>query len=172
MPRISQLPSMVTADNSDELAIVDTSGSITQKISAKDLATSLPQKFDDSTIDGAKLDASSFPITNTVDSNGWTVKDYGLFKKYFKVVNVSTGSLSSLSANDNAGSTNAPSGIAPQNLLFSCDRYSGFSTSRYSIGLSNTDSTVAGTGLTISMRNITSATISDSGQVLIWAITR
>ena len=37
MPRISQLPSLTTADNADEIAIVDTSASTTKKITRGDL---------------------------------------------------------------------------------------------------------------------------------------
>ena len=42
MPRISQLPSLTEADNSDEIAIVDVSSSTTKKITRGDLLKALP----------------------------------------------------------------------------------------------------------------------------------
>ena len=62
MPRISALPSLTTADSSDQLAIVDTSASVTKKITRSDLLKGpFPNNsvttaaITDSSVTGAKI---------------------------------------------------------------------------------------------------------------------
>lgn len=50
MPRISQLPSLATADSGDELPIVDVSASTTKKISKADYLKDAADYMDDSSI--------------------------------------------------------------------------------------------------------------------------
>ena len=68
MPRISQLPSLTAADNSDEIAIVDVSASTTKKITRGDLLKApLPTKsvttaaVADNAITADKVDFATFP---------------------------------------------------------------------------------------------------------------
>ena len=67
MPRISNLPALTTPDNSDELAIVDTSASVTKKITRGDLLKApLPTDsvttaaITNGTITADKINTSSF----------------------------------------------------------------------------------------------------------------
>ena len=70
MPRISQLPSLTTADNADEIAIVDVSSSTTKKITRGDLLKApLPANsvntaaVVDNAIKADKVDFTTFDIT-------------------------------------------------------------------------------------------------------------
>lgn len=77
MPRISQLPSLTTADNADEIAIVDVSASTTKKITRGDLLKSpLPTNsvttaaVADNAITASKIDFTTlnfgnYPTTET-----------------------------------------------------------------------------------------------------------
>lgn len=76
MPRISQLTSLTTADNSDELPIVDVSASVTKKITRGDLLKApLPTNsvttaaITDSSVTAAKLDLANFPGGLSANAN-------------------------------------------------------------------------------------------------------
>lgn len=81
MPRISQLPSLTAADNSDEIAIVDVSAAATKKITRGDLLKApLPANsvttaaITDGAVTAPKIDFTTFAPTT---SNGWTVSADG-----------------------------------------------------------------------------------------------
>ena len=68
MPRISQLPSLTTADNADEIAIVDVSASTTKKITRGDLLKApLPNNsvttaaIANNAVTAPKIDSATFP---------------------------------------------------------------------------------------------------------------
>jgi hypothetical protein len=79
MPRISQLPSLATPDDADELAIVDASASVTKKITREDFFAGAPAVFTELTTDvlnvgsqtpTADWTTSVAPTTVTNNGNG------------------------------------------------------------------------------------------------------
>lgn len=90
MPKISELPALAKATSEDLIPIVDDAGNITKKVRAAD---SVPLKGvglgdinGGSTAGVLKTDASGTVsvATNSVDANGWKVRDFGTFKRYTK----------------------------------------------------------------------------------------
>ena len=91
MPRISQLPSLTTADNSDEIAIVDTSASTTKKITRGDLLKApLPAN---SVTTAALGEISNIYTSGTVDLNDFTKTGFYSFTSGLTTItNVPVGS--------------------------------------------------------------------------------
>lgn len=126
MPRISQLPSLATADNADEIAIVDVSASTTKKITRGDLLKApLPTNsvttaaIADSAVTAAKIDFTTGiwweelgRATNSVASTANLVVNIPVEKrrKYYKIIvafeRATTGSVTypMVQINNDAGS--------------------------------------------------------------------
>ena len=88
MPRISQLPSLTAADNSDEIAIVDVSSSTTKKITRGDLLKApLPNNavttaaVTDNAVTAPKIDFTTLSTTEKVVGKDDTGKD--IFERVF-----------------------------------------------------------------------------------------
>lgn len=83
MPRISQLPSLTIADNSDEIAIVDVSSSTTKKITRGDLLKApLPDNsvttaaVANGAITADKVDFATFPkLASVTGTNSFTTEN-------------------------------------------------------------------------------------------------
>lgn len=67
MPRISQLTSLTTPENADEIAIVDTSASVTKKITRGDLLSGAPLPAD--TVDTQAIEDGSVTTAKQADGS-------------------------------------------------------------------------------------------------------
>ena len=139
MPRISQLPSLTTADNADEIAIVDTSASTTKKITRGDLLKApLPNNsvttaaIANNAVTAGKLDLTTFI---SPDSASWKVTTLPSGKKQYRRVLV--GSDVSVGGN----STGATQTVAPPTGISGTDMLSGtyLLTSTYTSNASGWD---------------------------------
>lgn len=88
MPRISNLPALTTPDNSDELAIVDTSASVTKKITRGDLLKApLPTDsvttaaIADGAVTASKIDFATFEYSTTEKIVGKWVDGKTVYQK-------------------------------------------------------------------------------------------
>lgn len=96
MPRISNLPALTTADNTDEIAIVDTSASVTKKITRGDLLKSpLPanaintQAIADGSVTPAKISGMWWEEIGrtTLGANGASISVASLpARKYIQII--------------------------------------------------------------------------------------
>lgn len=171
MPRISQLPSLIAADNADEIAIVDVSASTTKKITRGDLlkaplptkSVTLPAINGGATAGVLTTDANGGVSVGakTVDANGWTVYNYGAWKEYSKVwTGINPGVAPAGGVVPIVTSAPMPVGVSPSKVSYSITTLSSDGPARWYASM-NVNATSTSTSETIAahVRNLTSVSL-------------
>lgn len=175
MPRISNLPALTTPDNSDELAIVDTSASVTKKITRGDLLKApLPTNsvttaaIADGAVTADKIDSTTFPFqrltftskdttATTTPLVSYTVTSNGLYAVFASISFARNGGTNTVANVDvimngtfvGAGSTNTPNDNSRQNAT-------AFGVQQMLSGQTITVNTISGAGLVFTNNSFSS----------------
>ena len=93
MAKINQYPAKTVPSNNDEFVLHDPASGSTKKMTRGDLIGGAPlpaNSVNGQAIADGSVTSSKLSISKNVDANGWTVYNYGTFKKYAKNYQINT----------------------------------------------------------------------------------
>lgn len=159
--RITDLPELIQADSGDFIPIVDSSMNVTKRVAAEKIlpnTTVLTENLAPGAVTSEKLAPAK-----SVDGNGWTVYDYGTWKKYMKRVTYSVTVANNAYNNNVASSANLPTGMSTlgTRFLLASSTGNGLNDSSHGLGNHNTVST----SVNYAIKNISGAGATFSGSV-------